>query len=76
MDNPTLEEIEKFSSSIYEIVSTTDYNYIEAVVHYCEKNNIELEVAATLIDQNLKSKIENLAVDLHYLKDRGSRLPL
>ena len=56
--------------------SRTDYNYIEAIVEYCKETGLEIEVAATLINQNLKAKIENDAMDNNMLKEKGSRLPI
>ena len=69
-------DIENFSRMIEELAEKLDVNYLETIVHYCEKNEMEIEVAAQLISSNLKAKIESLAVDLHYLKNRGSKLPL
>ncbi len=36
----------------------------------------EIEVAASLVNSNLKSKLANDAMDLNLLKDKGSRLPI
>lgn len=73
---PSKEEMANFAISIEDIVSKTDYNYIEAIVHYCEQTGLEIEVAATLINSNLKSKIENNAMDNNMLKVKSSRLPI
>jgi hypothetical protein len=73
---PTKEEMSKFALEIDSLVSKTDYNYIEAVVEYCKQTGLEIEVAATLINSNLKAKIENDAMDNNMLKEKGSRLPI
>jgi hypothetical protein len=73
---PTKDEMLKFANEIESIVFNTDYNYIEAIVHFCEKTGLEIEVAATLINANLKSKIENNAMDNNLLKVKSSRLPI
>lgn len=73
---PTKEEMNNFSKIIDEIVSKTDYTYIEAIVEYCNDTGLEIEVAASLINNNLKSKIENDAIDRNLLKEKSSRLPL
>lgn len=73
---PTKEEMKKFSMEIEQLVSNTDFNYIEAIVEYCKKTGLEIEVAATLITANLKSKIQEDAVNLNLLKEKGSRLPI
>ena len=66
----------KFAKSIESLVASTDYNYIEAIVEYCKLTGLEIEVAATLINSNLKSKIEANAMDNNMLKEKGSRLPI
>ena len=73
---PTKDEMAKFAKAIEELVSKTDYNYIEAIVEHCKTTGLEIEVAATLINSNLKSKIEINAMDHNMLKEKGSRLPI
>ncbi len=73
---PTKDEMKNFALNIERIVANTDYNYIEAIVEYCKQTGLEIEIAATLINSNLKSKIENNAMDLNLLKIKGSRLPI
>ena len=73
---PTKDEMAKFANSIEEFAANTKYNYIDAVVEYCKVTGLEIEVAATLINSNLKSKIENVALDNNMLKEKGARLPI
>ena len=73
---PTKDEMKNFALNIERLVANTDYNYIEAIVEYCKQTGLEIEAAATLINSNLKSKIENNAMDLNLLKVKGSRLPI
>lgn len=73
---PTKEEMGKFAKAIESMVANTDYNYIEAIVEYCKESGLEIEVAASLINSNLKSKIEANAMDNNMLKEKGSRLPI
>jgi len=51
--------------------------YIDAVIHWCEKNKIEVEYVASFIkkDPVFKSKLQEEAENLNILK-RGARLPL
>lgn len=60
---------EKFTKEIERIVSTFDIDYMDAVIHFCEKNNIELETAASIIRSNLKikSKLQLEAENLNFL---------
>ena len=73
---PTKDEMAKFAKSIESLVASTDYNYIEAIVEYCQLTGLEIEIAASLINSNLKSKIEANAMDNNMLKEKGSRLPI
>ena len=72
----TKDEMKKFAVSIEEKVSTTDYTYIEAIVEYCKETALEIEVAASLVNANLKSKIELQASELNLLKTKDSKLPI
>lgn len=73
---PTKDEMNNFAKIIDDLVSKTDYTYIEAIIEHCNKTGMEIEVAASLINSNLKSKIENDALDRNLLKEKSSRLPL
>ena len=66
---PTKDEMAKFAKSIETLVANTDLNYIEAIVEHCKTTGLEIEVAATLINSNLKSKSDSLAMDNNMLKD-------
>jgi hypothetical protein len=70
----------KNSSFVEEIeVLCKDKNieYIDAIVFWCEKNNLEVETAAYWIkkDPAMKSKVQAEAENLNILK-RGARLPI
>jgi hypothetical protein len=71
---PTKDEMLKFAVAIEEIVARTDYNHIEAIVEYCKQTGMEIEVASTLVNSNLKSKLETDAQDLNLLP-KSNRLP-
>jgi hypothetical protein len=71
---PTKDEMLKFAVAIEEIVGRTDYNHIEAIVEYCKQTGMEIEVASTLVNSNLKSKLETDAQDLNLLP-KSNRLP-
>jgi hypothetical protein len=73
---PTKEEMSKFAKAVDALVANTDYNYIEAIIEYCKQTGLEIEVAATLCNSNLKSKLENDAMDNNMLKVKSARLPL
>jgi hypothetical protein len=73
---PTKDEMVKFARAIDGMVANTDLNYIEAIVEYCKNTGLEIEVAASLVNSNLKSKLANDALDLNLLKEKGNRLPI
>jgi hypothetical protein len=73
---PTKEEMLKFSRAIDALVANTDYNHIEAIVEHCKATGLEIEVAASLVNANLKAKLECNAMDNNLLKEKGSRLPI
>ena len=63
------EEIEKL------VLLNKDMNYIDAIVHFCEQNNIDIESVPKLISKPLKEKIKYQAQELNFLK-RTSRAKL
>ena len=67
----------KFTTDIEQLVLTTELNYIEALVSYCEENNIEFESVGKLIAKPLNDKLKAEATELNYLKRTSkSKLPL
>lgn len=72
---PTKDEMLKFQQEIESIVEGTDYNYMEAIVEYCGLTGMEIEVASTLVNKNLKAKIELDAQELNMLP-KSNRLPI
>jgi hypothetical protein len=71
------EEITTFSYEIERISKEKKIPYMDAVIHYCDSNNVEIELAAKLISSALKSKIKLEAESLHFLpKSNTSKLPV
>ena len=59
----------RFSQEVERIVlNNKDMNYIDAIIHYCEVNEIELETVPKLISKHLKEKIKYEAQELNFLK--------
>lgn len=48
----------RFSLMIEELSAKLNVGYVEAVVHYCEKNDIEIETAAKLINPTMRDKLK------------------
>jgi len=72
---PTKDEMMKFARAIEELVARTDYNHIEAIVEYCKDTGLEIEVASSLVNSNLKAKIELDAQECNMLP-KSARLPI
>jgi hypothetical protein len=66
-----------FVEEIESLCKDKNIEYIDAVVFWCQKNNLEIETAAYWIkkDPVMKSKIQLEAENLNVLK-RGARLPI
>ena len=68
---------EKFAEDIESIVLNSDMNYIDAIVMYCEDNDIEIESVGKLVSKPLKEKIKYNATELNYMKKTSKgKLPL
>jgi len=68
----------RFAQEIESLVhSNTDMRYIDAIIHFCEKNNIDVESVPKLISKPLKEKIKYEAMELNFLKKSSrAKLPL
>ncbi len=69
------EEKNRFSMMIMEMAISERIDHMDAITTYCEKNNLEIEIAATLINESLKSIILSEAMELRYLPKEG-KLPI
>ena len=59
----------KFAQEIETLVHTNkSMNYIDAIIHFCEKNNIDVESVPKLISKPLKEKLKYEATELNFLK--------
>jgi hypothetical protein len=73
----TKDEITTFSLAIETLARDKNTSYMDAIVLYCEKTGLEVEVAAKLISGALKSKLKIEAEELHFLpKPKTRRLPI
>ena len=59
----------EFSLIIEDIVKKhKELSYVDAIVKYCDENNIENETTARLITKQLKEKIQHQSAQLNLLK--------
>ena len=61
--------------TIEEIVKNTELSYMEAVLDYAQKSEIEPEAMAKMLNQSIKDKIEVEAQSLNMLK-KTAKLPI
>ena len=66
----------KFALLIEDYVRDKKMSYMEAVVLYCEENNIDPSSVKPLINKHLKEKIAYEAQSLNMLKDKTAKLPI
>jgi len=66
-----------FMEQVHKVARSSDSNYIEAVLDYAQKNDIEIEALADIIrkNPNLKSRIQDEAEDL-FMMERTAKLPV
>ena len=68
---------QKFAMDIEKIVVDEELNYIDAIIHYCEINNIEVESVTKLISKPLKQRLKWDAIRLNFMKKTSrAKLPL
>ena len=68
----------RFAESIESLVlENKDMNYIDAIVHFCDKNSIDVESVPKLISKPLKEKIKYDAQQLNFMKKTSrAKLPI
>jgi hypothetical protein len=59
----------RFAQEIETLVHSEEkMSYIDAIIHFCEKNNLDVESVPKLISKPLKEKIKYEAMELNFLK--------
>lgn len=66
-----------FYKQIDDIVSNLNISHLDAIVHYCDINKVEIETVASLVKSNnrLKSSLLNDGEQLNFFPKRA-KLPL
>ena len=68
---------QKFAIELEKIVADEKINYIDAIVHYCEINSLEVESVTKLISKPLKERLKWDAIRLNFMKKTSrAKLPL
>ena len=59
------------------VIENNGMNYIDAIVHFCDQNSIDVESVPKLLSKPLKEKIKYEAMELNFLKKSSrAKLPL
>ena len=64
----------KFAKTIEEIVRHKNLSYIDAILYFCENNNVDEEDVKKFVSGPIKSKVEAEAMKLNFLP-KGNELP-
>jgi len=72
---PTREEKNNFSMMILTRAQNLQTDHMDAILTYCEEQDLEVEVAASLIDDVLRAKLEEEA-QMNNIIPRSAKLPL
>ena len=64
-----------FYTKIQALVNKTNLTYMDAILHYCDMNEMEPETAAALVNTKLKAQIREEAENLNFLP-KTAKLPL
>ena len=64
----------KFTQEIESLVQTVpDMKYIDAIIHFCEQNNLDIESVPKLITKPLKEKIkydQKFSILIHHHQEK------
>ena len=67
---------QRFAEEIEKLVhNSKEMKYVDAIIHFCEENNLDVESVPKLISKPLKEKLKCEALELNFLK-RSSRAKL
>ena len=65
----------EFFTKIQAIVQETRLSYMDAILHYCDMNNMEPETVAQLVNTKLKARIREEAEELNFFP-KTAKLPI
>ena len=65
-----------FELEIEQIIKNYEMSHMQAVLHYCETNDIDPSSINRLISKTLKEKIESEARDLNFFPKRSKKSKL
>lgn len=67
----------EFENRIKELMKEkSPITMIDAIVLFCEKNNLEIETAASLVSSKMKNVIESEAIKGKMITTKNAKLPI
>ena len=67
----------EFSLKIESIVREKRTSYMDAIIDYCKEIDVDVGTINSMVNQSLKEKIKNEAINLKMLKEKkGGTLPI
>lgn len=67
--------IQAFTQAIENMVIEKKMSYMDAVVMWCEQQEMEIELVSKLVNPVIKEKLKAEAMDLNFL-ERTAKLPI
>ena len=62
----------KFSKMVELTVKTSGLNYMDSIVHMCEKNNMEIEDIKKYLEKSIIEHLEFEAMSLNFLEKNNT----
>ena len=62
----------KFTKLVEQTVSELGINYMDAILHLCEKNNIDPEDVKKFVSPIIRNKVEAEAMNLNFLPKQNT----
>ena len=72
---PTSAKIEtaNFEAEIIRIQKERSLSIMEAILYFCNRSDIEVELVSKLITPSLKTKLKKEAIELHFIRKSKSK---
>lgn len=70
----TEKNLDEFIAKVDKLVQSSNVDYIDAIIHLCEKEGLEIEVVAKIIKSNarIKARVQEDAENLNFLPKRST----
>lgn len=62
----------KFSKMVEKMVRTTELSYMDAIIHLCEENQMELEDVKKFLSVSIVENLESEAMQLNFLEKQNT----